>query len=49
MTHQSMDRYAGERHDDAHAAATLYSLIETEKACRLELYRYLRFLFSKIP
>jgi transposase len=33
----------------AHAAATLYSLIETAKACGLEPYQYLRFLFSKIP
>lgn len=33
----------------ANAAATLYSLIETAKACGLEPYRYLRFLFSKIP
>ncbi len=33
----------------AHAAATLYSLIETAKACGLDPYHYLRFLFSKIP
>jgi len=33
----------------ADAAATLYSLIETAKACGLEPYQYLRFLFSKIP
>jgi transposase len=33
----------------AHAAATLYSFIETAKACGLEAYRYLRFLFEKIP
>lgn len=33
----------------AHAAATLYSLIETAKACGLEPYRYLRFLFEKLP
>ncbi len=33
----------------AHAAATLYSLIETAKACGLEAYQYLRFLFEKIP
>ena len=33
----------------AHAASTLYSLIETAKACGLEPYQYLRFLFSKIP
>jgi transposase len=33
----------------AHAAATLYSLIETAKACGLDPYQYLRFLFAKIP
>jgi len=33
----------------ANAAATLYSLIETAKACGLEPYQYLRFLFSKMP
>jgi len=33
----------------AHASATLYSLIQTAKACGLEPYQYLRFLFSKIP
>ncbi|MDY0282008.1 MAG: IS66 family transposase [Salinivirgaceae bacterium] len=33
----------------AHAAATLYSLIETAKACGLGPYRYLRFLFEKLP
>ena len=33
----------------ANAAATLYSLIETAKACELDPYHYLRFLFSKIP
>jgi transposase len=33
----------------ADAAATLYSLIETAKACRLDPYQYLRFLFEKIP
>ncbi|MFZ0930813.1 MAG: IS66 family transposase [Syntrophobacteraceae bacterium] len=33
----------------AHAASTLYSLIETAKACGLEPYQYLRFLFEKIP
>jgi len=33
----------------AHAAATLYSLIETAKACRLEPYGYLRFIFEKLP
>jgi len=33
----------------AHASATLFSLIETAKACGLEPYAYLRFLFEKIP
>jgi transposase len=33
----------------AQASATLYSLIETAKACGLEPYRYLRFLFERIP
>ena len=33
----------------AHAGATLFSLIETAKACGLEPYRYLRFLFEKLP
>jgi transposase len=33
----------------AEAAATLYSLIETAKACGLDPYQYLRFLFEKIP
>jgi len=33
----------------AHAAATLYSLIETAKACGLEPYQYLRHIFAKIP
>lgn len=33
----------------AHAAAALYSLIETAKACGMDPYQYLRFLFSKIP
>jgi transposase len=33
----------------ANAGATLYSLIETAKACGLEPYRYLRFLFEKLP
>ena len=33
----------------ADAAATIYSLIETAKACRIEPYQYLRFLFEKIP
>jgi transposase len=33
----------------AHSSATLYSLIETAKSCGLEPYRYLRFLFEKLP
>jgi transposase len=33
----------------AHAAATLYSLIENAKGCGLEPYRYLRFLFERLP
>ena len=33
----------------AHASAALFSLIETAKACGLEPYAYLRFLFTKIP
>jgi transposase len=33
----------------ADAAATLYSLIETAKACGLDPYQYLRLLFGKIP
>jgi transposase len=33
----------------AHAGATLYSLVETAKACGLEPYWYLRFLFEKLP
>jgi transposase len=33
----------------AHASATLYSLIVTARACGLDPYEYLRFLFSKIP
>jgi transposase len=32
-----------------HASATLFSLIETAKACSPEPYRYLRFLFEKLP
>jgi transposase len=35
--------------DGADAAATLYSLIETAKACGLEPYKYLRFIFEQIP
>jgi transposase len=33
----------------ASASATLYSIIESAKANNLEPYRYLRFLFEKIP
>jgi transposase len=33
----------------ADAAATIYSLIETAKACKLDPYQYLRLLFEKIP
>ncbi len=33
----------------ANAAATLYSLVETAKACGLDPYQYFRFLFTKIP
>lgn len=33
----------------AHAAATLYSLIETAKACDLEPYHFLRHLFERLP
>ena len=33
----------------AHASATLYSLIETAKANGIEPYRYLRYLFMKLP
>jgi transposase len=33
----------------AHAAATIYSLIETAKACRLDPYQYLRQLFEELP
>jgi transposase len=33
----------------ADAAATLYSLIETARACGLDPYQYLRFLFERIP
>jgi transposase len=33
----------------AHAGATFFSLIETAKACGLEPYRYLRFLFENLP
>ena len=33
----------------AHAAATLYSLIETAKACGFDPYQYLRYLFARLP
>jgi transposase len=33
----------------AHASATLYSLIETAKANGIEPYRYLRYIFIKLP
>ena len=33
----------------AHASACIYSLIETAKANGLDPYRYLRYLFTKIP
>jgi transposase len=33
----------------AKASATLYSLIETAKACGLEPYQYLRYLFERLP
>ena len=33
----------------AHASATLFSLIDTAKANGLEPYRYLRYLFTKLP
>jgi transposase len=33
----------------AYASATLFSLIETAKANRLEPYRYLRYIFTKLP
>lgn len=33
----------------AHASATLYSLIQTAKANEIEPYRYLRYLFTKLP
>ena len=35
--------------DGAKASATIYSLIETAKANKLEPYKYLRFLFEKLP
>ena len=33
----------------AEASATIYSLVETAKANRLEPYQYLRYLFEKLP
>ena len=33
----------------AHASATLYSLIQTARANGVEPYRYLRYLFTKLP
>jgi transposase len=33
----------------AHSSATLYSLIETAKANGIEPYRYLKYLFAKLP
>ncbi len=33
----------------ADASATIYSLIETAKANDLEPYRYLRYLFERLP
>lgn len=35
--------------EGARASATIYSLIETAKANKLEPYKYLRFLFEKLP
>ena len=35
--------------DGAKASANLYSLIETAKANKLEPYKYVRYLFEKIP
>jgi len=35
--------------DGARASASIYSLIETAKANKLDVYRYLRFLFEKLP
>lgn len=33
----------------AHASATIFSLIETAKANGLEPYRYLKYIFTKLP
>ncbi len=35
--------------DGARASAALYSLIETAKANKLDVYKYLRFLFENLP
>ena len=35
--------------DGAKASATVYSLIETAKASKLDVYAYLRFLFEALP
>ena len=35
--------------EGAHASACLYSLIETAKVNNLEPYKYLRYLFEKLP
>jgi len=35
--------------DGARASAAMYTLIETAKANNLDVYRYLRFLFEKLP
>jgi len=35
--------------DGATASANLYSLVETCKACRIDPYRYLHWLFRRIP
>ena len=40
--------FAGTVHG-AQASAAIYSLIETAKANRLDVYRYLRFLFENLP
>ena len=33
----------------AHASATIFSIIETAKANGLEPYRYLKYIFTKLP
>ncbi|WP_265588616.1 IS66 family transposase [Desulfotalea psychrophila] len=35
--------------EGARASATIYSLIESAKVCKLEPYAYLRYLFEKLP